>query len=264
MKEMRILVITLGAALFMGGCNDDEEPGYSYKIPPKTGDGWEVCSSNEAGLDAAQLIDMVDYLASRSVHQIHSIVIVKNDKLVFEKYFEGYLYSSDPPGSNGDFILYDRETDHFLASVSKSVTSVIFGAAVKAGFIAKADTLLVDVLPDYEHILLGEKADITLEHLLCMSSGLFWDEWSASFEDPANDVAAMFREEDPIEYILSKPMTNSPGDEFHYNSGGSWIFMPIIKPMNASLLQVGESSLCSSSRIRKWSLPLTAAILRVP
>ncbi len=167
---MRILIMTLGVVLFLGSCNNDDEPGYSYEIPSKTSDGWEVSSSNEVGLDSAQLIDMVDYLASRYVHQIHSIVIVKNDKLIFEKYFEGYLYSNDPPGSNGDFILYDRETDHFLASVSKSVTSVIFGAAVKAGFIANVDTLLVDVLPDYEHILVGEKADITLQQLLCMSS----------------------------------------------------------------------------------------------
>jgi CubicO group peptidase (beta-lactamase class C family) len=75
------------------------------------------------------------------------------------------------------------EMGDYLASGSKSVTSVIFGAAVKAGFIAKADTLLVDVLPEYEDILVGEKADITLEHLLYMSSGLSWDEWSTSYED---------------------------------------------------------------------------------
>ena len=130
MKKLRILIISLVTVLFLGSCND-EESGYSYEIPPKTSDGWEVSSSNEVGLDSAQLIDMVDYLASRYVHQIHSIVIVKNAKLVFEKYFEGYLYSNDPPGSNGDFILYDRETDHFMASVSKSITSVIFVLQLK-------------------------------------------------------------------------------------------------------------------------------------
>jgi len=229
MKKLRILIMTLGTVLFLGSCNDDDEPGYSYEIPPKTSDGWEVCYSNDVGLDSAQLIEMVDYLASRYVHQIHSIVIEKNDKLVFEKYFEGYLYSNDPPGSDGDFILYDRETDHYLASVSKSVTSVIFGAAVKAGFITNVDTLLVDVLPQYEHILVGEKAEITLEHLLCMSSGLQWDEWSSSYEDPANDVVALFHEDDPIAYILSKHMTNSPGDEFHYNSGGTNVLGAVIE-----------------------------------
>ncbi len=244
MKKLRIIIITLGAVLFLESCNDDDNPGYLYEIPLKTSDGWEVCSSNEAGLDSVQLIEMVDYLASRYVHQIHSIVIVKNDKLVFEKYFEGYLYSNDPPGSNGEFILYNMETDHFLASVSKSVTSVIFGAAVKAGFIAKVDTLLADVLPDYELILVGEKADITLEHLLCMSSGLDWDEWSTSYDDPANDVAAMFHEDDPVEYILSKPMTSSPGDEFHYNSGGTNVLGAVIeKETGMSLLDFANEYL---------------------
>ncbi len=244
MKKLRILIMTLGAVLFLGSCNDENEPGYSYEIPPKTSDGWEVCSSNEVGLDSAQLIEMVDYLASRYVHQIHSIVIVKNDKLVFEKYYEGYLYSIDPPVSKGDFILYDRETDHLLASVSKSVTSVIFGAAVKAGFIANVDTLLVDVLPDYKFILVGEKADITLEHLLCMSSGLQWDEWSTSYEDPANDMLALFHDDDPIEYTLSKPMINSPGDEFHYNSGGTNVLGAVIeKETGMSLLDFANEYL---------------------
>jgi len=53
-----------GAVLFLGSCNNAEEPGYSYEIPPKTSDRWEVSSSNEVGLDSLQLIEMVDYLAS--------------------------------------------------------------------------------------------------------------------------------------------------------------------------------------------------------
>jgi len=243
MKNRGLVFILLGIVLFLGSCNDNE-PGYTYEIPSTTGDGWEVDSADVTGLKSSQLTEMVDYLESRYEHQIHSIVIVKNDKLIFEKYYEGYLYSNNPPGSNGDFIQYDRETDHFLASVSKSITSVIFGAAVKAGFIEDVNALLVEVLPEYEQILVGEKADISLKHLLCMSSGLHWDEWSASYEDPTNDVAALFREDDPMEYILSKYMTNSPGDEFHYNSGGTNVLGAIIeKETGKSLLDFGNEYL---------------------
>lgn len=243
MKKLVIVIIVLGAAVFLESCSNDD-PGYVYEIPPKTSDGWEVSSSNEVGLDSVQLIEMADYLESRYEHQIHSIVIVKNDKLVFEKYYEGYQYSNDPPGSNGDFILFDRETDHFLASVSKSITSVIFGAAVKSGFITNVDTLLVEMLPEYAHLLAGEKADISLEHLLCMSSGLQWDEWSTSYEDPANDVVALFREDDPIAYILSKPLISSPGEEFHYNSGGTNVLGAIIeKETGISLLDFANEYL---------------------
>ena len=243
MKYWGLFLILLGTVIFLGSCNDDV-PGYTYEIPSATGDGWESDSADLTGLKSSQLVEMIDYLESRYEHQIHSIIIVKNDKLIFEKYFEGYLYSNNPPGSNGDFILYDRETDHYLASVSKSLTSVIFGAAVKAGFIEDVNALLVDILPEYEQILVGEKAEITLKHLLCMSSGLHWDEWSTSYEDPTNDVVALFHEEDPMEYILSKHMTNSPGDEFHYNSGGTNVLGAIIeKEAGMNLLDFGNEYL---------------------
>jgi len=226
------------------GCKDQADNGYSYKIPAVANDGWEVASAGEEGLNSSDLIEMMDYLASSPGHNIHSILIFKGDKLVFEEYFEGYLYSNSPPGSNGDFIQYDRETDHYLASVSKSITSVIFGAAVKEGYITNVDTLLRDVLPEYQDILTGDKAGITLEHLLTMSSGLHWDEWSKSYEDPENDVVALFHEEDPIEYILSKRMINTPGAEFLYNSGGTNVLGAVIeRATGMGLLDFGNQSL---------------------
>ena len=57
-------------------------------------------------------------------------------------------------------------------------------------------------------------------------------------------MAALFREDDPIEYILSKPMTNSPGDEFHYNSGGTNVLGAVIeKETGMSLLDFGNEYL---------------------
>ena len=241
--QLRISLL-LVLFLLLHGCKDDTEYAYSYRIPEASNDGWEVSSAGDLGLQTSSLVDMMDYLASSPDHQIHSILIIKDDRLVFEEYFEGYLYSNNPPGSNGDYIQYDRETDHYLASVSKSITSVIFGAAVKEGYIASVDTLLRDVLPEYQHILTGRKEGITLEHLLCMSSGLHWDEWSKSFEDPENDVIALFHEEDPLEYILSKHMINDPGQEFLYNSGGTNVLGAVIeRATGMGLLDFGNQYL---------------------
>jgi CubicO group peptidase (beta-lactamase class C family) len=230
--------------LLLAGCKDGTDFDYQYRIPEEAADGWEVASAEEEGLDPSRLVDMMDFLASSPGHHIHSILIFRRDKLVFEEYFEGYLYANNPPGSNGDFIQYDRETDHYLASVSKSITSVIFGAAVKEGYIPTVDTLLRDVLPEYQHILTGQKEGITLEHLLTMSSGLHWDEWSKSFEDPENDVIALFHEEDPMEYILSKHMINDPGQEFLYNSGGTNVLGAVIeRATGMGLLEFGNQYL---------------------
>jgi CubicO group peptidase (beta-lactamase class C family) len=234
-------LLLLALSLLFSGCKEQIEYNYSYTIPQTADDGWEVASAGEEGLSSDGLVDMMAYLGSVPGHNIHSLLIIKGNKLVFEEYFEGYLYSNSPPGSNGDFIQYDRETDHYLASVSKSITSVIFGTAIKEGYITNVDTLLRDVLPEYQDILTGQKADITLEHLLTMSSGLHWDEWSSSFENPENDVVALFHEEDPIEYILSKHMINDPGEEFLYNSGGTNVLGAVIERITGmGLLEFGN------------------------
>lgn len=230
--------------LLLPGCRDETDFGYQYRVPGAAADGWQVAPAEEEGLDPSRLVDMMDYLASSPGHQIHSILIFRRDKLVFEEYFEGYLYATDPPGSRGDFIQYDRETDHYLASVSKSITSVIFGAAVKQGYITNVDTLLRDVLPEYQHILSGQKEGISLEHLLTMSSGLHWDEWTKAFTDPESDIYALFHEEDPVEYILSRHMINAPGQEFLYNSGGTNVLGVVIERMTGmGLLEFGNQYL---------------------
>lgn len=72
-----------------------------------------------------------------------------------------------------------------------------------------------------------------------MSSGLAWDE-STSYEDPANDVKGMFDSDDPLAYVLSRPLMYSPGTQFLYNSGGTNVLGAVIeKYTGMSLLDFG-------------------------
>jgi len=57
---------------------------------------------------------MKDFMSGND-RNIHSILIVKDKKLVFEEYFYGY----------------NREKLHYLASVSKSITSILVGIALE-------------------------------------------------------------------------------------------------------------------------------------
>ena len=233
----------VGIIFLLAGCASQQGE-YRYAVPPQADDGWEVASLQAEGMDPAPLEQMMDVMTGTEGHNIHGILIFRNGKLLFEEYFEGYLYSSDPPGSNGDFIQYDSETDHYLASVSKSITSVVFGAAVKEGLIESVDQKVVDMLSEYEEILTGEKAEITLEHMLNMASGLPWDETSASYGDPANDVTALFLSADPIEHILSGEMVASPGETFLYNSGTTNVLGAVVqKAAGMSLLDFGNQML---------------------
>jgi len=247
-KNKLYQLIVFGVLILISGCdkdiNDPETDEYIYQVPELTADGWETASLDNVTIDIAYLNQMMNYINSTQDHNIHSILIMKDNKLVFEEYFDGYLYSSDPPGSNGDYISYDREVDHYLASVSKTITSVIFGAAVKEGFIDDINDNVVNVFPEYENILTGDKANITVHHLLTMSSGLAWDESSTSYENPANDVAALFNSEDPIAYTLSRTLLYPPGTQFLYNSGGTNVLGAIIeKATGISFLDFGNEYL---------------------
>ena len=244
MKNIKIAFLLFSLVLLSSGCKKERISEYKYHIPEVSGDGWEVDSSDNVGISSVTLSKMMNHINAISGYNIHSILISKNEKLVFEEYFEGYLYSWDPPGSNGEYIQYDKDTDHFLASASKTITSVLFGLAVKEGFIDNLDEKVVDIFPEYKDILTDAKAEITLKQLLTMSSGLAWDESSTSYEDPANDLNAMFYSDDPLAYVLSRPLLYQPGTQFLYNSGGTNVLGAVIeKYTGMSLLEFGNKYL---------------------
>ena len=61
---------------------------------------------------------------------------------------------------------------------------------------------------------------ITLRHLLTMSSGMQWDE-NRGWNDPKNDEPHLGSDADPIRYILSKPIAKPPDTVWTYNGGGT-------------------------------------------
>lgn len=244
MKKLITVLLLILIVPLVESCNRDSTPDYRYSQPEQVNDGWDTGTLDQVNIDKGEIADMMDYINDRPGHNIHSILIFKDQLLVFEEYFEGYLYSSNPPGSDGDYIQYDRLTDHYLASISKTITSIIFGAAVKEGFIDNTDIKLIDIFPEYEDILTGSKAEITVKQLLTMSSGLSWDESTTSYGDPSNDVTALFSSDDPLAYILGRPLQYAPGSEFLYNSGGTNVLGAVIEKFTGmSLLDFGNSYL---------------------
>jgi hypothetical protein len=60
---------------------------------------------------------------------------------------------------------------------------------------------------------------MTVEHLLTMTAGFQWDEWSWSYDDPRNDLNQMRSAPDPYQFLLDKPMAAQPGEQWAYNTG---------------------------------------------
>ncbi|MFH0761243.1 MAG: serine hydrolase [Bacteroidota bacterium] len=193
--------------------------------PDDLGDGWNVASFSQVGMDPAPVLELVQLIESRNDHHIEGMLIVKNGYLVFEKYFPGYGFNWNDPGEQGPPVNYGPKTRHYMASESKTITSLLFGIAMDKGLIPSVNEKIGTYYQDdYPDIMQGQKTEITLRHLLTMSSGLAWDESPPG----TNDAYNLFRASDPIRYILNLRQEYSPGTHFHYNSGGTNLLGDII------------------------------------
>ena len=201
---------------------------FTYQVPEQLDDGWETASITDVGLDETVIAQLMDILLNDMVHMIHSILIVKDGKLVFEEYFSGYAFY------HGPFTEFDRETKHNMASVTKSFTSALIGLAIDHGFIQDVDQKLFSFFPENSDLNNGGRDTITLEHLLTMTSGLDWDESTYPYSDPRNDIYQLWQQNDPIRYILNKPIVTEPGTQFNYSSGLTILLGEIIRDASGS------------------------------
>lgn len=194
---------------------------WTYRAPEQVADGWETASLESVGMDPAPLERLINELQARPGHLVHGILIVRDRRLVFEEYFPGRTH----PTFGEQPVVFNREQEHCLSSVTKSFTATLLGLAVDHGFIAGANRSVFEFFPELQDLAVGEKRDITLEHLVTMTSGLEWDESTRSLRDPLNDLIAWMNltrttTEDPVRAVLERPLVATPGTHFNY-SGGS-------------------------------------------
>jgi CubicO group peptidase (beta-lactamase class C family) len=202
-------------------CNEfPTTPSYVYEVPPATGDGWRTVSAEEVGLSIPALSSLVDDIRDGQYGMVHSVLIVKDGRLVFETYFPGYAYDWRGEAFRGEWTEFDRDVLHNVHSVTKSITSTLVGIAIEQGFIPDVDARVFSFFPEYAHLADERKPTITVQHLLTMTSGLEWNENDVPPGDMSNDVAQLFVVPDPIEYVLAKPAVAEPGSQFYYHSGG--------------------------------------------
>ena len=132
------LLLLLILSCFIAACSEEVNSPAStngnvvYTIPEETGDGWQTASLSSVGLSETKLLQMLEYLEGIPDHKIHSIIIVKNNKLVFEEYFPGDKFNlGQYTGETG----FDREDTHNLCSATKSFVSACIGIAIDKNFI---------------------------------------------------------------------------------------------------------------------------------
>jgi CubicO group peptidase (beta-lactamase class C family) len=214
--------------------------------PASIGDGWPTATPESVGLDGERLCGIAARLAATNAN-VHGVVIVRRGTLVFEQYFPGY----DEPWGMGEGRRheFDATTKHDMRSVSKSVISLLVGIAIDRELIKSADEPVVKFFPDYSVLKSPGWDNITLRHLLTISSGIQWDE-NRAWKDPQNDEPHLGNEADPFRYVLSKPIAAPPDTVWNYNGGGTDLL--------GQSLSVYQASRWTRLRVRRCSRPLAS------
>ncbi len=132
-----------------------------------------------------------------------ALLVIKDDKLIFEKYFYGYTK--------------DSLMNSF--SMAKTITAILTGIALEKGYIKSLDDDITVYLPEYQQL-----KGVTIRNLLTMTSGISWSE---AFADIFSDVVAAYYTEDLDSLLKKQKIVRQPGKKWKYQCGNT-IFLGLI------------------------------------
>jgi CubicO group peptidase (beta-lactamase class C family) len=131
-----------------------------------------------------------------------AVLVVRGGELVGERYADGFTATTPQLGW----------------SMSKSVTNLMVGRLVMEGKVALDDDHLRKEWTD-------ERANITIEQLLRMTSGLAWDETYA-LGTPITRM--LYLEPDMGAYVANQKSAHKPGTYQQYSSGSTTLLCDIL------------------------------------
>jgi CubicO group peptidase (beta-lactamase class C family) len=201
---------------------------------------WPTASPTAVGLDSTVLAALDAEIASGKFGYVDGMLVIRHGKLAFERrYAHDYdtIYGEDakkpstlnaghPTGPYNYFSpwwhpFYRRGDLHSLQSVTKTIASVVIGAAVTNGDFPDIDTPVLDHFdPAKLANVDARKRKMTIRHLLTMTAGIDWNE-SLPYTDPANSAVQLEKSADWVEFTINRPMSEEPGTRFNYSSGVS-------------------------------------------
>ena len=176
---------------------------YAYSPPEAIADGWATADCQEVGLPHAAVAGLVNAIEAGDAGVIHSLLLVVDGQLVVEEYFHGY----------------ERDDLHRLASVTKSVSSLLVGLAIDEELISGVEAPVLSFFPALEQPADDRWQSETLYHLLTMSMGL---DWGAG--DGSHGTGPEF-----FQQVLERRVVHDPGTRWAYHSANVNLLAGVIK-----------------------------------
>ena len=143
-----------------------------------------------------------------------SFLVIKNDSIVFEKYYDGY----DENSLSNSF------------SVAKSIVVSLMGKAIMEGKIKGLDQPVSDYFDEYKQ---GLASELTVGNLASMSSGMKWNE---KYYSVINITSESYFTDDLRSVILRQKIIDKPGQSFRYSSGDTQLLAMVIEKATGTTL----------------------------
>lgn len=200
-KLVFILLVALAAS-----CNKNETiivPLTGYQWPLQERDYWPTQGWQSEAMEAHQInperMDIAREFAKNDSLS-RAVLVVKDGYLVFEEYF-----------ADGGV---EQSTN--LWSVTKSVSSALIGLLIDDQTIGSTQLLMANLMPAYP-----EFNDISLHHVLTMTTGLSWAEAGPLWVD-------WIFSDDWVASALARGQTHKAGKRWYYSSGNSHFLTSLI------------------------------------
>ncbi|MCU7615981.1 beta-lactamase family protein [Chryseobacterium sp. PBS4-4] len=205
----------------------------------KTDSDWEI---SDFKLDKKKIEELNKEIAIYNLKEITSLVVIKNEKLLLEEYFNGA----------------DRNTLHDPRSAGKSFASTLMGIAIKDDYIKDENQTLDQFynLKSFENYDI-KKDQVKIKDLLTMSSAFNGSD--AHSESPGNEEN-MYPTDNWVKFTLDLPIDQSKtnGGKWDYFTAGTIVLGDIIdKNVPNGLEKYADEKLFKPLNITKYQWQYT-------
>lgn len=170
---------------------------------------WWVSTPEKEGIDISVLNQVDDYIRQKRYRLVNSVLVVKNGRIVFERYYNKF----------------NENSRNNIKSIWKSILSIVTGICLDRGVIKSLDEPIGKYLREFAQNIHPYHKLITIRHLLTMSSGIYWN-GGIHYHCPM--IVQMMRTNDWISHIADIDMNSVPGMYFQYKEWDVMLLSAVI------------------------------------